>query len=149
MRDIGIAGKFPQSLQLQLRVSYPRLRWCHTSGEWEKNCACASVCFCIQSGGGATIRLFTYHLQSCDRGGRVVTTVRLTLKGVMQNDRGPVDVILPYIHTHTHTHIQARMQTIPTVLRLGSLTCIIKPASLNNESSYEWLMKPGWTVLAR
>ena len=30
--------------------------------------------------------------------------MRLTLKGVMQNDRGPVDVILPYIHTHTHTH---------------------------------------------
>jgi len=36
------------------------------AGECAKSCACRTDCSCSQSGGGTSIRLLTYQLQSCD-----------------------------------------------------------------------------------
>jgi len=43
--------------------------------ECAKSFARRSVCLYVRSGAGASIVLFTYHLESCDWGGRAVTEV--------------------------------------------------------------------------
>ena len=52
-----------------------------------------SVCFCNHNGGGASIRVISQQLQSCDRGRGIVMFVKLALKGVMQNGGDFVDVV--------------------------------------------------------
>jgi hypothetical protein len=54
-----ISGLIPQSLQLQAQATLASLSWCHKSGQCAKSCARRSVCFCSQSGGGASIGLLT------------------------------------------------------------------------------------------
>ena len=54
-----IPGLIPQRLQLKAQVTLASLGWCHRWGECAKSHARRSVCFCIQSGGGASIRLLT------------------------------------------------------------------------------------------
>jgi hypothetical protein len=91
-----IPGLIPQSLQLQPQVTLASLGWGHRWGECAQSHARRSVCFCNQSGGGASIRLLTWQLQSCDWGRRTVRFVRLALRVVKQNDGDFVDVILLY-----------------------------------------------------
>jgi len=54
-----VAELIPRVLQLQLQVTLVSRDWCHNSGQCAKSCARRSVCFCSQSGGGATIGLLT------------------------------------------------------------------------------------------
>ena len=53
------AELIPQILQPQAHVTLASLGLCHQSGERAKSCAPRSV-FCGQSGGGASIGLFTF-----------------------------------------------------------------------------------------
>ena len=53
-----IAGVIPRSLQLQALI-LASLGSFHMSGQCAKSCARRSVCFCSQSGGGASIGLLT------------------------------------------------------------------------------------------
>jgi hypothetical protein len=54
-----IAGLIPQILQLQAHVKLASLGSYHKSEECTKSCTRTSVCYCNQSGGGASIRLLT------------------------------------------------------------------------------------------
>ena len=54
-----IAGPIPYGLQLQALVTLASLGSCHKSNECTNSCAHRSVCFCSQSGGGASVRLLT------------------------------------------------------------------------------------------
>jgi hypothetical protein len=49
----------PKSLQHHAQAMLVSLGCCHKSGECAKSCARRSVCFCGQSGGGASIGLLT------------------------------------------------------------------------------------------
>jgi len=55
----GIAALIPQSLQLRAHVTPVSLGWCYMSEECTKSCAPRSVCCCIQSDEGPSIRLLT------------------------------------------------------------------------------------------
>jgi len=54
-----MAGLISQSLLPKTQATSANLAWCHKSGECAKSCARRSVCFCTQSGGGASIGLRT------------------------------------------------------------------------------------------
>jgi len=59
------------------------------------------VCSCSQCCGGASIRLLTLHLLSCEWGRRAVMFVRFALKVVTQNGEELTDVILLYRVAYT------------------------------------------------
>ena len=52
-----IHALIPQSLQLQVQVRLASRGWCHKTGECVKPSTRISVCFCNQTGRGASIRL--------------------------------------------------------------------------------------------
>jgi len=54
-----MGGLIPHSLQLQTLVTLTSLGWCYKTGECANTCALGSLCFCSQSGGGASIGLPT------------------------------------------------------------------------------------------
>jgi hypothetical protein len=83
--SLSIAGLIPQSRQLQAQVKSVSLGWHQNSWACAKSYARISVCFCSQVGGGASIRLLTQQLQSCNWNVRAVMFVRLAQKVVMQN----------------------------------------------------------------
>ena len=55
------------------------------------------MCFYSQSGGGASIGVLTWQIQSCDLGRRAIMFVRFAMKITIQNDRDFVNVFLLYL----------------------------------------------------
>jgi len=94
--SLSVAGLIPQSRQLQAQVKSVSLGWRQNSWACAKSYARRSVCFCSQVGGGASIRLLTLQLQSCNWNVRAVMFVTLAQKVVVQNYGDFVDVILLY-----------------------------------------------------